>query len=135
MVALVALQGLLIAVAPAFALAVYVSLLAPVVWRGVLRSFLAGLCGVPTLVLAMQGAKVPVVFSGAKRALTLVAQRYGDASLALGASPWQTAMKIAVPAAWPELLSAVHQGGSWTEHEHFGSHNGNQGSRPAVVLR
>ncbi|MST01220.1 MAG: phosphate ABC transporter permease subunit PstC [Pedosphaera sp.] len=64
-----------------------------------LNAFVAGI----TLGLAV----IPVVFSIAEDALTSVPRAYSQAALALGATPWQTAWQVVLPAALPGVFAAV----------------------------
>ncbi len=57
--------------------------------------------------LALSLAIIPVVFTVAEDALTAVPRSYREASLALGASRWETAWKVVLPAAAPGVLAAV----------------------------
>lgn len=57
--------------------------------------------------LAMGFAVIPVIFTIAEDALTNVPQRLISASLALGATRWQTAVRVVLPAASPGIFSAV----------------------------
>lgn len=50
---------------------------------------------------------VPVVFTVSEDALAAVPRSYREASLALGATPWETAFKVVLPAAAPGVLAAV----------------------------
>jgi phosphate transport system permease protein len=52
-------------------------------------------------------AVVPLIFTVAEDALTAVPRSYREASLALGATPWETASKVVLPAAAPGVLAAV----------------------------
>ncbi len=61
----------------------------------------AGLAG-----LALSLAIIPVVFTVAEDALTAVPRSYREASLALGATRWETAWKVVLPAAAPGVLAA-----------------------------
>lgn len=56
--------------------------------------------------LAMAIAIVPVVFTVAEDALTAVPRSYREASLALGATRWETAWRVVLPAAAPGVLAA-----------------------------
>lgn len=64
-----------------------------------LNAFVAG--------IALGFAVIPLVFSIAEDALTSVPQSYTQAALALGASRWQTAWQIVLPAALPGVFAAV----------------------------
>lgn len=57
--------------------------------------------------LALGFAILPLVFSIAEDALSTVPAAYRDAGLALGATPWQVAWQIVVPAALPGIFAAV----------------------------
>ncbi len=50
---------------------------------------------------------VPVVFTVSEDALSAVPRSYREASLALGATRWETAFKVVLPAAAPGVLAAV----------------------------
>jgi len=63
-----------------------------------LNSFLAG--------TALALAVVPLVFSISEDALTSVPRSYSQAALALGASKWQAAFQIVLPAALPGVFAA-----------------------------
>ncbi len=56
--------------------------------------------------LALSLAIVPVVFTVSEDALTAVPKSYREASLALGATRWETAWKVVLPAAAPGVLAA-----------------------------
>jgi phosphate transport system permease protein len=56
--------------------------------------------------LGLALAIVPVIFTVAEDALTAVPRSYREASLALGATPWETAWKVVLPAAAPGILAA-----------------------------
>lgn len=56
--------------------------------------------------LGLALAIVPVVFTVAEDALTAVPRSYREASLALGATRWETAWKVVLPAAAPGILAA-----------------------------
>lgn len=64
-----------------------------------LNAFVAG--------IALGFAVIPLVFSIAEDALTSVPHSYTQAALALGASRWQTAWQIVMPAALPGVFAAV----------------------------
>lgn len=57
--------------------------------------------------LAMGFAVIPLIFSITEEALSNVPQHLISASLALGATPWQTAVRVVLPAASPGIFSAV----------------------------
>lgn len=56
---------------------------------------------------AMGFAVIPIIFTISEDALSNVPQRLVSASLALGATPWQTALRVVVPTASPGIFSAV----------------------------
>ncbi len=56
--------------------------------------------------VALALAIVPVVFTVAEDALTAVPRSYREASLALGATRWETAWKVVLPSAAPGILAA-----------------------------
>lgn len=57
--------------------------------------------------LALALTIIPVVFTVSDDALTAVPRSYREASLALGATPWETAFRVVLPAAAPGVLAAV----------------------------
>jgi phosphate transport system permease protein len=57
--------------------------------------------------IAMALAVVPVIYTVSEDALTAVPRSYREASYALGATPWETAFKVVLPAAAPGVLAAV----------------------------
>ena len=57
--------------------------------------------------IAMALAAIPVIFTIAEDAMTAVPQSFKEASLALGASKWQTAFFVTLPAATPGIFAAV----------------------------
>ena len=78
----------------------------------VMASFLQDTFGFPTRLnavvagLGLALAIVPVIFTVSEDALTAVPRSYREASLALGATPWETAWKVVLPAAAPGILAA-----------------------------
>jgi phosphate transport system permease protein len=64
-----------------------------------LNAFVAG--------IALGFAVIPIVFSIAEDALTSVPQTYTHGALALGASQWQAAWQIVLPAALPGVFAAI----------------------------
>lgn len=128
--------GLLFAVPLAILAAIYVSQLARPRWREVLKPTIELLSGIPSVVIgffallvmatflqkvfgyqtrlnafvagiALSFAVIPIVFSIAEDALTSVPRSYTQGALALGASRWQTAWQIVLPAALPGVFAAV----------------------------
>lgn len=57
--------------------------------------------------LALALTVVPVIFTVSEDALTAVPRSYREASLALGATRWETAWRVVLPAAAPGVLAAV----------------------------
>jgi phosphate transport system permease protein len=60
--------------------------------------------------LALAVAIIPVVFTMSEDALTSVPKTFREGSLALGATAWETAWKIELPAAAPGVLAACMLG-------------------------
>lgn len=56
---------------------------------------------------AMGFAIIPVIFTISEDALSNVPANLSSASLALGATPWQTAVRVVLPTASPGIFSAV----------------------------
>jgi len=130
------LIGLLLAVPLSVGAAIYVSQLARPRVREVVKPAIELLSGIPSVVagffallvmatvlqkvfgyqtrlnafvagIALGFAVIPVVFSIAEDALTSVPRSYTQAALALGASKWQTAWQIVLPAALPGVFAAT----------------------------
>ncbi len=59
---------------------------------------------------AMGFAVIPIIFTISEDALSNVPRRLTSASLALGATAWQTAMRVVVPTASPGIFSAIMVG-------------------------
>jgi phosphate transport system permease protein len=57
--------------------------------------------------IAMALAVIPVVYTVAEDAITSVPKYYSEASLALGATKWQTALFVILPAATPGIFAAL----------------------------
>jgi len=57
--------------------------------------------------MALGLAVIPIIFTVAEDALTTVPKAYREASFALGANRWETAIKIVVPAALPGIFAGV----------------------------
>jgi phosphate transport system permease protein len=131
-----ALLGLLFAVPLAVGAAIYVSQLARPRVREIVKPTIEMLSGIPSVVvgffallvmatflqkvfgyetrlnafvagIALSFAVIPIVFSIAEDALTSVPRSYTQAALALGASRWQTAWQIVLPAALPGVFAAT----------------------------
>lgn len=64
-----------------------------------LNAFVAG--------VALSLAVIPIIFTIAEDALTTVPRVLSEASLALGATQWQTALFVVLPAATPGIFAAV----------------------------
>lgn len=79
----------------------------------VLASFLQGVFHYDTRLnsfvggIAMGIAAIPIIFTITEDALTAVPKSFYEASLALGASKWQTAFFVILPAATPGIFAAV----------------------------
>ncbi|MFN7137909.1 MAG: phosphate ABC transporter permease subunit PstC [Limisphaerales bacterium] len=131
--------ALLFAVPLALGAAIYVSQLAPPKLKEYVKPTIELLAGIPSVVLGFFGlivmatflqtvtgaesrlnafvggialgiAVIPVVFSIAEDALTSVPRSYVQAALALGASKWQAAWQVVLPAALPGVFAAVALG-------------------------
>ncbi|MFZ5948210.1 MAG: phosphate ABC transporter permease subunit PstC [Stygiobacter sp.] len=57
--------------------------------------------------IAMAIAIIPIIYTITEDALNAVPKYYSEASLALGASKWQTALFVVVPAATPGIFAAL----------------------------
>ena len=60
--------------------------------------------------LAMGFAVTPLIFTLAEDAFRNVPKELSDASLALGATPWQTAVRVILPPALPGVVAAIMLG-------------------------
>ncbi len=128
--------ALLFAVPLALAAAIYVSQLARPKFKEVIKPAIELLSGVPSVVvgffaliviatvlqkmfgyesrlnafvagIGLGFAIIPVVFSIAEDALTSVPRSFTQAALALGASRWQAAWQVVLPAAIPGVFAAI----------------------------
>ncbi|MCB6078748.1 phosphate ABC transporter permease subunit PstC [Flavobacterium psychrophilum] len=57
--------------------------------------------------VAMALAAIPIIYTISEDALSAVPKTYTEASLALGASKWQTAFFVTLPAAIPGIFAAI----------------------------
>ncbi len=57
--------------------------------------------------IALGFAVIPSIYSLAEDAINAVPRSFREAALGLGASPWQTAVKVVLPAALPGVSAAV----------------------------
>ena len=57
--------------------------------------------------MALGLAVLPIIYTISEDALTAVPRRFRAASLALGATPWQTAWNVVLPAALPGVFAGV----------------------------
>jgi phosphate transport system permease protein len=57
--------------------------------------------------LALGLAVLPIIYTVSEDALTAVPRSFRNAAFALGASPWQTAWKVVLPAALPGVFAGV----------------------------
>ncbi len=82
----------------------------------VLSPYLRKLFDLPTGLTALAGAillgaiSIPTIVSISEDALDAVPRSYRDASLAIGATPWQTIWRVTLPAARSGVLTAVMLG-------------------------
>lgn len=129
------LVALLFSVPLGVGAAIYVSQLAPAKLREFIKPAIELLSGIPSVVLgffalivmasALQNvlgypsrlnalvagvalglSVIPVIFTIAEDALTSVPKAYAQAALALGASPWQVAWQVVLPAGLPGVFAA-----------------------------
>jgi phosphate transport system permease protein len=132
----VTLVAMLLALPLGIAAALFVAEFASRRWRELLKPALELLAGIPSVVLgffalmvlaswlqdsfelpsrlnalvagiAMALAIIPVIFTVAEDALAAVPRSYREASLALGATRWETTWRVVMPAAAPGLLAAT----------------------------
>lgn len=119
--------------------AVYISEIAPLWARSLLKSLVELLAGIPSVVLGFTGililspflretfnlptglnaltgaillgyAAVPTIVSISEDALNAVPQSYREASLGMGATPWQTTWMVTLPAARSGVITAMMLG-------------------------
>jgi phosphate transport system permease protein len=57
--------------------------------------------------IALGLAVIPIIYTVSEDALNAVPKQYREASLALGATPWQTAWTVALPAALPGVFAGM----------------------------
>jgi phosphate transport system permease protein len=132
----VTLVAMSVAVPVGIAAAIFSSEFAPPRLREVLKPVIELLAGIPSVVLgffalvvlatwlqdgfgftsrlnavtaglALALTIIPMVYTVSEDALTAVPRSYREASLALGATPWETAFRVVLPAAAPGVLAAV----------------------------
>jgi phosphate transport system permease protein len=123
--------AVLVALIPGIACAIYLCEYSPKgVAMNVIRVSINNLAGVPSVVFGLFGLSVfckymgfgvsilagaltlgililPGIISAAQEALLAVPQSLREASLALGATQWQTIRKIVLPAALPGILTGI----------------------------
>jgi phosphate transport system permease protein len=131
----VTLVALIFAIPLALGAAIFSSEFAPPWLREIIKPTIELLAGIPSVVLgffalmvmatyiqntlgldyrlnainagiALGLAVIPIVFTVAEDALTAVPQSYREGSIALGATPWQTAWRVVLPAAFPGIFAA-----------------------------
>jgi phosphate transport system permease protein len=136
---IVTLGAALVAVPIGLGTAIYISEIAPRWMREILKPMVEVLGGIPSVVLGflgilllspflrrfldlptgltalagsllLGGIAIPTVVSVAEDALDAVPRAYRDASLALGATQWQTIWHVTLPAARSGVLTAVMLG-------------------------
>jgi phosphate transport system permease protein len=79
----------------------------------VIASFFQNIFGYETRLNAFVGgvamalASIPIIYTISEDALSAVPKTYTEASLALGASKWQTAFFVVLPAAIPGIFAAI----------------------------
>ena len=128
--------AMLFAVPLAVAAAVYTSEFAPSRVKEIIKPTIELLAGIPSVVLgffalivlasavqeifdftfrlnavnagiALGLAVIPIIYTVSEDALNAVPRQYREASLALGATPWQTAWTVALPAALPGIFAGI----------------------------
>jgi phosphate transport system permease protein len=131
----VTLVALLFAVPLSLGAAVFTSEFSPPWLREIIKPVIELLAGIPSVVLgffalmvmattvqdlfqldyrlntltagiALGLAVIPIVYTVAEDALTAVPSSYRDGAVALGATPWQTAWRVVLPAAFPGIFAA-----------------------------
>lgn len=136
---IVTLGAMIIAIPIGIGTAVYISEIAPRTVREVMKPFIEILAGLPSVLLGFLGIliivpymriildiptglvaltgsfllgllAVPTIVSVSEDSLDAVPQSYRDASLALGATEWQTIWRVTLPAARSGVLTAIMLG-------------------------
>lgn len=136
---LVTIGAIIIAVPFGVGTAIYIAEISPRWAREILKPFIEIMAGVPSVVLgfigilvlapqlrvlldlptgltALAGAlllgllSIPTIVSVAEDALDAVPRSYRDASLALGATQWQTIWRVTLPAARSGVITAIMLG-------------------------
>ncbi len=131
--------AMLFAIPLAVAAAVYTSEFAPGRVKEIIKPTIELLAGIPSVVLgffalivlasviqdvfhftfrlnainagiALGLAVIPIVYTVSEDALNAVPRQYREASLALGATTWQTAWSVALPAALPGIFAGIMLG-------------------------
>lgn len=131
----VTLVALVIALPISIGAAIFTSEFAPQRVREIIKPAVELLAGIPSVVVGFFGlmvlatwlqdafgftfrlnaitagiglslAVIPIVYTVAEDALSAVPQAFRDGSLALGANRWQTAWRVALPAAMPGVFAA-----------------------------
>ncbi len=131
----VTLVALLFAIPLSLAAALFTSEFAPPALREVIKPVIELLAGIPSVVLgffalivmatyvqdmlhldfrlnaitagiALGLAVIPIVYTVAEDAFSSVPQSFREGSIALGATPWQTAWRVVLPAAFPGIFAA-----------------------------
>ena len=111
--------------------AVYLTEYAPInIVTKTIRFFTETLAGIPSIVIGLFGMELfvyrlgfqislisgvlslslmtlPFIIRASEEAIKFVPQEYREASLAMGASKWQTIIKIVIPAALPGIITGV----------------------------
>lgn len=128
--------GLLIAAPIAILAAIYISMFAPRWMREIMKPAIEILAGFPSVVIGffclmtlatavqtitgspfrlnalvggigMALAVIPIIFTVTEDALSAVPKYMKEASIAIGASRWQTAYRVVLPAATPGVFAAI----------------------------
>lgn len=130
------LVALLFAIPLSLLAAIFTSEFAPSYIREIIKPLIELLAGIPSVVLgffalmvlatflqnvfgftfrlntitaglALSFAVIPIIYTITEDSLSSVPRSYREASIALGANPWQTAYKIVFPAAMPGIFAAI----------------------------
>ena len=137
--AVITLTATIIAVPLGLATAIYIGEIAPPRIKNILKTLIEGLSAIPSVVLGFIGAiivapaiksflglptgltaftggiilafmAIPTIVSISEDALSTVPRQYKEASLALGATHWQTIVRVIVPAARSGVVASVMLG-------------------------
>ena len=90
--------------------AAYLSDIASPRKREIIKPIIEILAGIPSVVLGFLGMALPTIISISEDALNSVPSSFTHASMALGATKWQTLIRVKIPAACSGIIAACMLG-------------------------